>query len=88
MTDPVLFGYNPLPEATTFGKQLIRSRTMQGLSQKHAAKRLDVDPGTLARWERGEREPRGAFLVRVNRFLKEDEEHRGARRVGNRYRRC
>jgi transcriptional regulator with XRE-family HTH domain len=27
------------------------------------------EPGTLARWERGEREPTGAFLDRVKRFL-------------------
>lgn len=28
------------------------------LSQRRAAVRLDVDPSTLARWERGEKEPR------------------------------
>lgn len=29
----------------------------------------EVDPGTLARWERGEREPRGSFLTRLVQFL-------------------
>ena len=37
------------------GERLVRRRTSLGLSQKEAAKRLGVDPGTLARWERGER---------------------------------
>jgi transcriptional regulator with XRE-family HTH domain len=43
-----------------------------GLSQKEAAHILGVDPGTLARWERGEREPTGAFLDSVTRFLADD----------------
>lgn len=64
-------GYNPLPEAASLGESLVRRRTELGWSQKEAAKRLQVDPGTLARWERGEREPTGVFLKRVSRFLHE-----------------
>jgi len=30
---------------------------------------MGVEQCTLARWERGEREPTGVFLDRVNRFL-------------------
>jgi hypothetical protein len=30
---------------------------------------MGVDQGTLARCERGEREPTGAFAARVSRFL-------------------
>jgi len=30
---------------------------------------LCVDQGTLAKWERGERQPTGAFATRVSRFL-------------------
>jgi transcriptional regulator with XRE-family HTH domain len=45
-------------------------RIAGGLSQKQSAKRLVVDPGTLARWERGEREPTEAFLSRVKRSLR------------------
>jgi len=74
-------GYNPLPAATGWGEQLVRYRTALGLSQKESARRIGVDPGTLARWERGEREPQGAFLARVKRFL-QNEEVSGARRVG------
>jgi len=62
-------GYNPLPAANGLADQLVRHRTTLGLSQKDAARRLHVDPGTLARWERGERQPTGGFLIRVNRFI-------------------
>jgi transcriptional regulator with XRE-family HTH domain len=62
-------GYNPLPTASTLAEQLVRQRTSRGLSQKEAAIRIGVDPGTLARWERGEREPTGAYAVRVQRFV-------------------
>jgi predicted transcriptional regulator len=52
-----------------WGERLVRQRTSLGLSQKEAAKRLGVDPSTLAKWERGERKPAGLFLGRVKRFL-------------------
>lgn len=62
-------GYNPLPEAKTCGERLVRHRTALGLSQKEAARALDVAPGTLAQWERGERVPAGVFATRVERFV-------------------
>lgn len=62
-------GYNPLPEANGWGERLVRQRTTLGLSQKEAASRLGVDQGTLVKWERGEREPKGRFLDGVRRFL-------------------
>jgi len=62
-------GYDPQPEAAGLGEQLARRRTALGLSQKAAAKRIEVDPSTLARWERGERVPTGGVLTRVERFL-------------------
>jgi transcriptional regulator with XRE-family HTH domain len=40
-----------------------------GITQGEAAQRIGVDQGTLARWERGEREPKGEFLVQAKRFL-------------------
>ena len=70
MPDIIKFlGYDPLPQANTVAEQLVRQRTSLGLSQKESAERLGVDPGTLARWERGEREPAGAFAERAERFL-------------------
>jgi len=62
-------GYNPLPEATTMAGRLVRQRTTLGLTQKQAAVTIGVDQGTLARWERGEREPAGKWLERVERSL-------------------
>ena len=49
--------------------------------RRPAASRLGVDQGTLAKWEQGKREPVGAFLARVKRFLGSGEES-GTRRVG------
>jgi transcriptional regulator with XRE-family HTH domain len=39
------------------------------MSQKQLAERLDVDPSTLAKWERGERLPKGNFLRRVESLV-------------------
>lgn len=74
-------GGNPLPSANTLAEQLVRQRTTLGLSRKEAAAKIGVDPGTLARWERGEREPAGGHLGRVKRFL-QGEEASVARRAG------
>jgi transcriptional regulator with XRE-family HTH domain len=62
-------GYNPLPASERWADRLVQGRTAMGLSQKQAALELGVDPSTLARWERGEREPTGALAVRALRFL-------------------
>jgi transcriptional regulator with XRE-family HTH domain len=62
-------GYNPLPPSNGWADRLVQCRTVLGLTQKEAAKRIGVDACTLARWERGEREPTGAFNARALRFL-------------------
>jgi len=62
-------GYNPLPPAKTWAGRLVRGRTLLGLSQGQMARQLGVDPSTLARWERGEREPTGAFEIRAQQLL-------------------
>jgi DNA-binding transcriptional regulator YiaG len=68
-------GYNPLPPPPNgIGERLVCCRILLGLSQKVFAGQLSVDQGTLAKWERGEREPAGAFKVRVTRFLRTAEE--------------
>jgi transcriptional regulator with XRE-family HTH domain len=46
-------GYNPLPAATTLAGRLVRHRTSLGLTQSESARRVGVDPGTLARWHGG-----------------------------------
>ena len=62
-------GYNPLPPADGWPDRLVRCRTVLGISQKESSRRMGVDASTLARWERGEREPTGPFATRVLRFL-------------------
>jgi DNA-binding transcriptional regulator YiaG len=54
-------GYNPLPQAASLPERLVRTRTSMGLTQKESAARIGVDPSTLAKWERGEREPAPVF---------------------------
>jgi transcriptional regulator with XRE-family HTH domain len=66
-------GYNPLPAADTLGGWIVRHRTSLGMTQEEAAKRLGLAPGTLVRWERGEREPAGSLLGRVERFLNDED---------------
>ena len=62
-------GYNPFPSPEGWPERLIQCRTVLGISQKESATRIGVDPCTLARWERGEREPAGVFALRAERFL-------------------
>jgi site-specific DNA recombinase len=62
-------GYNPVPPATSWADRLVRHRTSLGLTQEESARHIGVDPSTLARWERGEREPAGHLAQRAHRFL-------------------
>lgn len=64
-------GYNPFPPASGWAERLIQARTVQGISQEEAARRVGVDPSTLARWERGEKEPAGRYLSMAMRFFNE-----------------
>jgi transcriptional regulator with XRE-family HTH domain len=62
-------GYNPLPPGRSWPERLVHGSTALGLSQKESASQMRVDQATLARWERGEREPTGRFAVIAERFL-------------------
>ncbi len=62
-------GYDPLPPAETMAGRLVRDRWLRGWTQKEMAKRLGVDPATLARWERGERSPAENYRERIRRLL-------------------
>lgn len=75
-------GYNPLPAAATMAGRLVRHRTSLGLSQSASARLIGVDPSTLARWERGEKQPTGRFLASVNRFLADGSASPSMRRAG------
>lgn len=62
--------YNPLQSnATTLGEKIEQYRIQKGLSLSKLAKELGIDPGTLARCERGESEPRGKLKKRINSIL-------------------
>lgn len=62
-------GYNPAPTPKGWPDRLVQGRQARGLSQKEAARQIGVDQSTLARWERGQREPAGRFASWANRFL-------------------
>lgn len=55
-------GYNPFEKGATMAQRLVNHRKSLGITQGDFAEQLGVDPSTLARWERGEREPTGKFL--------------------------
>jgi transcriptional regulator with XRE-family HTH domain len=63
-------GYNPLPEPTSIVEELVHFRTARGMCQHALAGLIGIDPTALARWERGERQPAGTLLEKVNRFLR------------------
>lgn len=76
-------GYNPLRAAKNGTERLVLGRTALGLSQTEAANRIGVHPSTVARWERGEREPTGANVTRAERLLSRTEDvPTQARRAG------
>ena len=61
--------YTPLPAGDGIAARLIAFRKERGMTQKEFARALEIDPSTLAKWERGEREPKGVFLDRVVRMI-------------------
>jgi transcriptional regulator with XRE-family HTH domain len=58
-------GFNPLQIGDTLAQRLVNHRKALGIPQKEFARQIGVDPSTLARWERGEREPGGRFRKMV-----------------------
>jgi transcriptional regulator with XRE-family HTH domain len=44
-------GYDPFPSPQSLAERLVTSRKVIGVTQKEMAKRLRLDPATLARWE-------------------------------------
>jgi len=62
-------GYSPLRQPEGWAERLVLCRTALGISQAVAASQIGVDQGTLARGERGQREPRGTFAERALRFV-------------------
>ena len=66
-------GYNPFPLAKSLAEELVLYRKTQGLSQRQFARRLGVDPSTVAGWETGRHRPTNKFLKTIRSFLQEAE---------------
>ena len=62
-------GHNPLPEPKSLAEKLISYRQRLGLRRRKLAELLSVDEGTLARWERFERVPKGRYLKTIESLL-------------------
>ena len=63
-------GYDPEPVDTgTLAGRLVAKRRLLGLSQREAARSLQIDPGTWAGWELGARIAREAHRRAVEGFL-------------------
>ena len=62
-------GYAPWAADGRVGERLLAYRRERGLAQKVLASFLGVDPGTLARWERGVRMPTGRYARLAEAFL-------------------
>lgn len=63
------FGQDPRPAAATIGERLKRYREGLGWSQRAMARKIGVHPATLVRWEKGQREPQGDYVARVEAML-------------------
>jgi DNA-binding XRE family transcriptional regulator len=54
---PAIFaflGYDPRPAPATFGGRIRAAREAEGLCERELSRRLGLDPGTVAAWERDE----------------------------------
>jgi transcriptional regulator with XRE-family HTH domain len=65
-----LLGYNPLQVSpATLGERIKQYRIQKGLSLRRLAEELGVDPGTLARWEKGRCKPKMVFKLRLDEMI-------------------
>lgn len=62
-------GYDPRRMPESIGGCLRHWREGKGIPQSRLASLLKVDPGTLARWERGTRSPTGRHLDEIRELL-------------------
>jgi transcriptional regulator with XRE-family HTH domain len=64
-------GFNPLKSnATSLREKIKQYRIQRGLSLRKLAKELGIDPGTVAKWERGRSRPRDEQETRLRKMLK------------------
>lgn len=54
-----------------FMNEIFKLRKSVGLSQKDLAKKLDIDQGTISRWERDEVPVKAMYLIAVRQIVAE-----------------
>ena len=54
------------------GQRIVAFRRVRGLTQKELARRLGMDPSTIASWERGDHRPTKRLAQRLNQRLRCD----------------
>jgi transcriptional regulator with XRE-family HTH domain len=65
-------GYDPFQndsDSLSLGERVVRVRQRLGITQKDLARRLGVDPSTLAHWEYGRRQPTPENRARLEEFI-------------------
>ena len=67
-----------LSSSETFGEKVVTLRRLLGVRQEDLARQLEVDPGTLARWERGDGKPLPRHRRKVELFLTSPHDPSGA----------
>jgi transcriptional regulator with XRE-family HTH domain len=62
-------GFDPEPQPEPLAQRLAYARRRLGLTQEGLAEKLDVDPGTVLRWEKGDCVPPAKKLERLRELL-------------------
>jgi transcriptional regulator with XRE-family HTH domain len=65
-------GYDPVEDdsdSLSLGERVVRVRQRLGITQKDLARRLGVDPSTLAHWEYGRRRPMPKNRAKLEEFI-------------------
>ena len=64
-------GYIPFEKKPeTSGEKIVYYRWLSGMTQKDLARKIGVDPTTLAKWERNEKQPQNTILKILKAELK------------------
>lgn len=62
-------GYCPYQRGDTLAKRIHLHRIHRGLSHRQLACLIDVDPGSISRWEAGERKPMKRMIATLWQFF-------------------
>lgn len=62
-------GYRPCQRVETRGQWIMSHHTHRGLSQTALARAIGVDPGSISRWENGERAPMKSSIWKLRIYF-------------------